>query len=218
MSDFLKELEEDIHEERLLNLWYKYGNYVIGLAVTIVIGTVIYVIWQHVAQNRREQRYLAFSQALKLKTQGKTAEATKAFHTLTQERGGYSKLSQLYEASFLSHPIPLYTKISQENPADPALSKLPKLLIAARSLDKPETLKTLEPLAAPNNAWAPLSLELMALEHLKQGDRVKAAKLYTQMLQETSLSPHEQLRAEMMLAQLDVPSSLTEEKGATENK
>lgn len=216
MNDFIKELEEDIREERILILWNKYGNYLIGLALSIILVTIAYVLWQYISHNRQEKRFLTFSHALELKNQGKAEEAIKAFQELAQNGGGYGKLAQLYEAALVSTPEPFYIKISQQNPADPALNKLPKLLVAARSLEKTEALTALEPLAAPNNAWAPLSLELLALSHVKRGDQTKAAKLYIQMLKESTLTPDEQLRAEMMLSQLDVPPSLWEEERAAE--
>lgn len=212
MSDFFKELEEDIREERILGLWRKYGNFVIGLALIIVIGTAAYVVWQHMKNNAQIRRHVSFNQALELFAQGKKEDALKAFHDLGEEGGGYGKLAQLYEASLLPNPEALYTKISQENAADPALSKLPKILKAAHTLDQPEVLAALEPLTAPNNAWAPLSLELLALANLKRGDSVGAAKLYIKMLKESSLTPDEKLRAGMMLSQLDVPPDLWEEK------
>jgi hypothetical protein len=193
-------------------LWRKYGNYVIGLALIIVIGTSAYVLWQHVQHKNKISRHVSFSQALELVNTGKKEEALKAFHNLAKEGGGYGKLAQLYEASLLSNPEALYTKISKENTADPALSKLPKILMAARSLDKPEILAALEPLTAPNNAWAPLALELLALRDLKRGDQVSAAKKYIKMLKEPSLTPDEKLRAGLMLSQLDVPPSLWEEE------
>ena len=211
MSDFFKELEEDIREERIIVLWRKYGNYVIGLALAIVIGTSAYVLWQYMKNKAQVRRHISFAQAIDLVNKGKKEEALKAFHDLAAEGGGYGKLAQLYEASLTSDPESLYTKISKENVADPALSKLPKLLIAARSLDKPETLTPLEPLTAPNNAWSPLSLELLALADLKRGDSVGAARLYIKILKEPSLTSDEKLRAGMMLSQLDVPPALWEE-------
>ena len=111
----------------------------------------------------------------------------------------------------MANPETLYAKISKENAADPALSKLPKILNATHALNKSEGLASLEPLTAPNNAWAPLSLELLALEKFKKGDTIEAAKLYIRILKEASVTPDEKLRASMMLSQLDVPPSLWEE-------
>jgi hypothetical protein len=216
MSDFFKELEEDIREERIINLWRKYGNYIIVLALAIVIGTSVYVLWQYMKNKAQIQYHVSFSQALELLKQGKKEEALKAFHELAEEGGGYGKLAQLYEASLLSNPQALYGKISQENTADPALNKLPKILMGARSLDKPETVASLEPLTAPKNAWAPLALELLAFAELKKGETEKAAKLYIKILKETSLTPEEKLRAAMMLSQLEVSPSFWENEKISE--
>lgn len=215
MSDFFKELEEDIREERIMNLWHKYGNYVIGLALAIVIGTAGYVIWQHMKHKAQLKRHMSFSQAVTLLQQGKKEEALKAFHELAEERGGYAKLAQLYEASLIPDPEELYAKIAQQNAADPALSKLPKLLMAARALNNTTALMAIEPLSA-SKAWAPLSLELLALANLKRGNEIEAAKLYIQILKRSSITSDEKARAEMMLSQLDVPSSLWEAETESE--
>ena len=37
MANILKEVDEDIRKERYSNLWSKYGKYLIGLIVLIVI-------------------------------------------------------------------------------------------------------------------------------------------------------------------------------------
>lgn len=211
MSDFFRELEEDIREERIVNLWHKYGNYLIGLAIIIVVGTAAYVLWQHMKTKAQIRNHLSFSQAIKLVNQGKKEDALKAFHELAKEGGGYGKLAQLYEASLLANPEALYAQISKENSADPALSKLPKILNASRVLDKSESIASIEPLTAPNNAWAPLSLELLALENVKKGNTIEAAKLYIRVLKEASVTHDEKLRASMMLSQLDVPPSVWEE-------
>lgn len=211
MSDFLRELEEDIREERIINLWSKYGNYLIGLAIIIVLGTAASVLWQHMKAKSQMRNYASFSQALNLIKQGKKDEALKAFHDLAQEGGGYGKLAQLYEASLLANPEALYAQIAKTNIADPALGKLPKILNAARALNKSEGIGSIEALTAPNNAWAPLSLELFALENIKKGDSLGAAKFYIRILKEPSITPNEKLRASLMLSQLEVPSSMWEE-------
>lgn len=218
MSDFFRELEEDIREERIVNLWHKYGNYLIGLAIAIVIGTITYVLWQHMKTKAQIRNHLSFSQAIDLVDQGKKEDALKAFHELAEGGGGYGKLAQLYEASLLANPEALYAQISKENGADPALSKLPKILNASRVLDKSESIASIEPLTAPNNAWAPLSLELLALEHVKKGNTIEAAKLYIRVLKEASVTHDEKLRASMMLSQLDVPPSLWEEAQGQEGQ
>ncbi|EKE10055.1 MAG: hypothetical protein ACD_16C00082G0018 [uncultured bacterium] len=207
MSDFLRELEEDIQEQRIYDLWHKYGNYVIALALAIVIATTGYTLWKYMAHQSKLNTYLSFSKAVTLYKQGKTEEALKAFQSLAQEKGGYAKLARLYEAALLSNSAEIYTEMAQQNVSDPALGNLTKVLGAARTLS---SLTALQPLTAPNNAWAPLSYELLGLEKLRQGDEVAAAKDFLAILEESYASPYEQVRASMMLSQIDVPASFFE--------
>ncbi len=212
MTDFFSELEEDIREERILNLWRKYGNYLIGLAVAIVIGTAGYTLWKYLMHKSHLQAQVSFSKAVDLMKQGKKEEALQAFQSLAQKGGGYGKMAQLYEAALLPNPEELYMKISLENAADPALKNLPKILMASRFPDNPAALASLESLTSPNNAWAPLSLELLAFSELKKGDQVKAAEQYIKILKEPYTTSNEQLRASLMLSQIDVPPYLLDEE------
>ncbi|MBI2706822.1 MAG: tetratricopeptide repeat protein [Proteobacteria bacterium] len=210
MSDFFTELEEDIREERIFTLWQKYGNLVIGMALAIVLGTAGYTLWKYIKHQNQIKGHISFSKSVDLLTQGKKEEALKAFQDLAKGGGGYGKLAQLYEASLLPNPEELYAKISKENARDPALSNLPKILMAGRSSNTYTGMSSLEALSAPNNAWAPLSLELLALADLSKGDEVKAAEQYIRALKEPYLTSNEQIRVGMMLSQIDVPSSLLE--------
>jgi hypothetical protein len=212
MSDFFRELEEDIREERFVILWRKYGNYIIGLALAIVIATVGYTLWQHFKHKNQLKSHVSFTNAIGLMKQEKKGEALEAFQALATEGGGYGKLALLYEAALLQNPEEIYTKISQKNASDPALSNLPKVLMAARALDNSAMLEPLESLTSPNNAWAPLSLELLALADLKKGEDVKAAQQYIRILKEPASTSAEQLRASLMLSQIDVPAALLEQE------
>ncbi|HUX80074.1 MAG TPA: tetratricopeptide repeat protein [Alphaproteobacteria bacterium] len=215
MSDFFKELEDDIREERVYILWRKYGNYVIGLALAIVIATAGYTLWNYLKHQSQLKAHVSFSGAVELLKQGKKEDALKAFQTLAQAGGGYGKLAQLYEAALLPNPEDLYMKISQKNASDPALGNLPKILMASRFPSNAEALASLQSLTSPNNAWAPLALELLAFNNLKNGDEAKAAESFIKILKEPYTTSNEQLRASLMLSQIDIPPSLLEkeEKG-----
>ncbi|MBS0271831.1 MAG: hypothetical protein JSR85_04210 [Proteobacteria bacterium] len=212
MSDFLRELEEDIREERIFILWRKYGNYIIGLALAIVLATVSYTLWQYFKHKSQVKSHVSFSNAVTLMKLGKKEEALKAFEILSQESGGYGKLSLLYEGALLSNPEDAYKRLSRLALANPALGNLPKVLRAARELDNPIALESLESLTSPNNAWAPLSLELLALASLKKGDTVEAAGKYIRILKEPYSTPTEELRASLMLSQIDAPAYLFEQE------
>lgn len=205
MSDFIRELEEDIQDERIVNFWRSYGNYLIGLAVAIVFATIGYTFWKYMNNKWQQQAHAEYSTAVQLVRVGKKDQALQAFQKLAEGKGGYAKLSKLYEASLLSNPTELYAKMSKQYASDPALGKLVKVLSAVHDINNSKTVSALESLSAPNHAWSPLSLELLALENLKKGEPLSAAQKYLRILDEKVSTLPEQSRARLMITQIDVP-------------
>ncbi|MDI9637210.1 tetratricopeptide repeat protein [Kamptonema cortianum] len=212
MSDFLRELEEDIQEEKILNLWHKFGNYVIGLALLIILATAGYTLWKYFQHKSQLRVHGSFSSAVKLYNDGKKEEALKTFQGIAQEKGGYGKLARLYEAVLTSNPTEIYNEIARKNVSDPALGNLPKVLLAAREFDNRAALEAIQPLTAPNNAWAPLSHELLGFASLQKGDEVIAAKSFIAILKEPYASDYERMRASLMLTQIEVPDAVLEQE------
>lgn len=212
MSDFLRELEEDIQEEKILNLWRKFGNYVIGLALLIILATAGYTLWKYFHHKSQLRVHGTFSSAVKLYDDGKKEEALKAFEGIVQRGGGYANLARLYEATLTSNPSEIYNKIAQKNISDPAFGNLPKVLRAARELDNGAALEAIRPLTAPNNAWAPLSYELLGGANLQKGDEIAAAKNFIAILKEPYASDYEKMRASLMLTQTEVPEAMLQQE------
>ena len=208
MSDFLTELEEDIREEQLFTLWKKYGNIIICVALFIILTTAGYAFWSYLKKQTQLVHYTTFSQAITLLKEGKAEEALKQFQDLGKNNDGYGKLAQLYEATLVSDPDAVYEKLAKKETSDPALGKLSQILMVSRSFNTPNAFSILSSLSAPHNAWAPLSLELLGLVALEKGDSVKAADYYVSALKESLLTPEEQKRLRLMLAQLDIPDSV----------
>ena|SRR3990167_10572334 len=207
MSDFLTELEEDIREEQLFTLWRKYGNIIICAALFIVLTTAGYTFWSYFKKRTVLNHYTSFSQAITLLKNGKREAALKQFQDLSKHNDGYGKLAQLYEATLVSDPDVTYERLAQTNTTDPGLGNLSKIFMASHSLDNPKVLPILNSLSAPYNAWAPLSLELLGLAALEKGESSKAAEYYMRALKESFLTPEEQKRLSLMLAQFDTPTS-----------
>ena len=47
MSDIFREVDEDIRRDQIKKLWDRFGPYVLGLALLIVLGTAGYRGWGH---------------------------------------------------------------------------------------------------------------------------------------------------------------------------
>src|SRR6476620_8362432 len=88
MSDIFREVDEDIRREQYKKLWDRFGIYVIGLAVLIVVLTAGYrgwVYWQDRQAQAAGDRFLA---ALQLATDGKHTEAEAALATIAADGTG----------------------------------------------------------------------------------------------------------------------------------
>lgn len=114
-------------------------------------------------------------------------------------------LAQLYEAALSSDSKALYEKISHDNPTNPSLSNLCKVLIATR-FPGSDTVTILEPLSAPQSGWAPLALEFLGFSESQKGNVGKAIGYYTKALQEPYLTPSEKNRIGMTIAQMEIPT------------
>ena len=94
MTDIFREVDEDLRREQLKKLWDRYGSYVIGLAILIVVATAGYRFWQYWQDSQAQASGERFVAALKLGDQGKHQEAIAALTDLTRDgSGGYPVLA-----------------------------------------------------------------------------------------------------------------------------
>ena len=59
----LREIDEDLKQERLFKLWKDYGNYAIVGVVAIVIGVAVFKGWQSYSLELRMEQGEAFAAA-----------------------------------------------------------------------------------------------------------------------------------------------------------
>src|SRR5436189_1922768 len=94
MSDIFREVDEDLRREQLKKLWERFGVYVLGGAVLIVVlvaGYKFYEYWQDSRAQATGDRFVA---ALKLADQGKHDEAEAALAAIVANgSGGYPILA-----------------------------------------------------------------------------------------------------------------------------
>src|SRR5262249_54212628 len=153
------------------------GNYVIGIAVLIVIATAAIVGWRAYQEKQRETQGGEYASALDLARQGKDADAAAAFASLAQKAdAGRAVLARFEEAASkvnagdVPGAIALYDQLAANNSVDGAFRDTATLLSARYTIDKgdPQTaIAKLQPLTAPTNAWRGLALEMTAMAELK---------------------------------------------------
>ena len=95
-SDFIREVDEEIRDEQLRNLWDRFGPFVIGFALLIVLGTAAskgYDYWQ---ETQAATAGNAFMAAIDKSTNGDAEGAIAALESLKAEgAGGYPVLADM---------------------------------------------------------------------------------------------------------------------------
>ncbi len=141
MTDFFREVDEDVRRDRLVRFWTKYRYLLIGLAVLVVAGTGVW----HVFVTHRDQAAEAagaeFEAAAQLARDGKSAEAAAAFEALSKTAPkGYAGLARLRAAGEISASDPQaaiksFESLAENSSLDPELRDFAKLRAAMLRLD-----------------------------------------------------------------------------------
>jgi len=190
-DEFIREVDEEYRRDQLAQIWERYNGIIIGIVILIVASVGGWRYWQHYQETRAQAAALRYEEALRLSSEDKGQEAQGVFEALAKEDAGngYAMLARFRLAAELGQQ-------NAENGASafdalandasvPALWKdLARLRAAWLRLDTAEPARirqTLEPLAAPSNAWRHSARELLGLSGLKAGDMDYAGRWFDQI-------------------------------------
>lgn len=199
---FLREVDEALQQERLLNLWHTYKWMLVGGVLAVLLAVSAWQGWgawrQHQARTQAANWY-ALS-AISADTTRK--EALTKF--LTHSTGGYRALAAFTQAD--ATPVPAekaksYALVYNDKSLPQWLREVARLnaAIVLLGVDDAAAKSQLEVLTqnngeTPGPAYA-AALELMALQSQRLGD-VMAARGYTEkLLNQTQLTPDMRQRA-----------------------
>ncbi len=212
MSDIFQEIDEELRRENFAKLWQRYGGYVIGLAVLIVVAVAAVVGWRAYQLRVHQVEGERYSLALDLARQGKDKDATDVFAELgRQAHGGHATLARLEEAALKAKggdtkgAVALYDALGADGAADPAYRDLAKLLAAQYELkdgDPKAVIARVAPLTSATSPWHPTALELMALAQLKAGNKAEARAVYQRIADDLAAPQGLRARAAEMAAAL----------------
>ena len=117
-DNLFKEIDEELRHEHYAKLWKKYGNFVIGAAVVLVLSVASFQGWKSYDLNRRTESSQLFTSAIKAVSADKPDEATGILAKLAVEgSSGYAILSQSWQKKATPRerhrPIGRYPRILQ---------------------------------------------------------------------------------------------------------
>jgi hypothetical protein len=212
VSDIFREIDEELRRDNLAKLWQRYGIYLVGAAVAVVVATAAVVGWQEYQLRQRQAEGAHYAEAIDLARQGKDKAAADVFAALGREaHGGRALLARFEDAALRAKTgdadaaARIYDEIAQDGSVDATYRELATLLAARQGLQKDDpkpVIERLAPLTDPANPWHATALELTAVAQLKAGDKAGARASYQKLADDLAAPQGLRARAAEMLAAL----------------
>lgn len=208
-----REIDEELRREQLMKLWEKYGVYVVGFVLLIILGVAG---WKFI-ENRRitaqqaagTQFSLAVREAAKSDAKPETAAVLEKIASSGPE--GYAVLAKLRLATAdkaagkTADALAKYDAIAKDRRADPILADYARLEAAMLSVDGgnwTDIQNRLTPLTADSNAWRFSAREALGVAALKAGKTAEARQEFEKLMGDRNVPPSIGERARLMMVML----------------
>lgn len=197
----IREIEEDLREEKLARLWKTYGSWIIAACVALVIGVAVGEAWQFYREGVRAEATERFTQALRL-ADGSPAEALEQLDALTEDAPEGLQLLARFRAAALAGEIedPGAAATEYQSMADGIddqplyrdlaviLATMNEMAAGAAPDNAAALIERLAPIDAADNPWRFTARELIAHLALQSGDPTRAREMF-QGLADDPLTP-----------------------------
>src|SRR6218665_2744962 len=182
MSDVMREIEDDMRQQRLQAFWIENRAWIVGGVILAIVMTAALSFWRQHTLDRNAQATYTLFQAM-----NKGDEA--ALSKLAEEgAGSHGGMAGLLAAGLLAQKgdteaaAALYDKVATTRGLESVYRDLAALLAASQRLDSgnPAALHAaLKPLTAEKNVWRFSALELQALLYAREGKMKEAVDVLT---------------------------------------
>ncbi|MBA3447275.1 MAG: tetratricopeptide repeat protein [Pseudaminobacter sp.] len=210
MSDdsFIREVNEEIRQDRARALWDSYGPAAIALAVAVIVGTGLFVAYEYWVEKRANSSGDAFSQALTLANTGKNDEALAALKALQADGyGAYPILARMRAATVLAEKgdfadaVKEFDVVAADTTIPVALRDMARLRAALLLVDNgsyADVSARVETLTAETNTLRHAAREALGLAAWKEGKSGDALKLFEQISSDDGAPRNTRERATLM--------------------
>lgn len=98
-DEILKEIDDALRAERLVQLWHRHAQQIIFFSALIVIALITLLIWRDQQQTQKIEQSDQLLQASIFLAAGKEEQATNLLEALTQSDSAHSQLARFYLAA-----------------------------------------------------------------------------------------------------------------------
>jgi len=228
MTDFFREVDEDIRRDKAAAILGKYQYWFVALAIVIVAATISWRVYESRRLSSAESASAQYESALQLLREDKGQEAETSFTDLGKDGpSGYRALASLSAADILAgsdRPAALqaYRNIEDDTRLDPSLrdtARLRALLLQIDQLDPQQIASEVEPLGREDSAFTYRNSvrELLGLSALKRNEYEAAGRWFDEIVADPAAPSSLRRRAEAFLG-LVAAGKRTAKPAAAETK
>ncbi|MEX3007887.1 tetratricopeptide repeat protein [Hoeflea sp. TYP-13] len=211
MSDdsFIREVDEELRSDRMKSIWKRFGKYIIGIAVLIVVGTAADRGYDYWTKSQASKSGDAFLAALNLAREGRQDEALAALRALEKDGyGSYPALARMRAATVLADTgdhqaaISDFSTIGNDRSVPAAISDIARIKAAYLLVDYgsyDEVVAQVESLSVADNPMRHSAREALGLAAWKAGEFIQARKWFDQIIGDTGVPAGVTQRAQIML-------------------
>ncbi|MDX2157290.1 MAG: tetratricopeptide repeat protein [Hyphomicrobiaceae bacterium] len=208
-DSFLREVDEDVRRDQLMQIWERYRVLIVGGIVALFVAVGGFQWWKASRIASAERTGAAFEEATRLASEGKNDEALKTFTDMSKSApGGYQALARLRIAAAQSaagrtpEALAAYEALASDGSSDELLRDFASLQAAMLRLDQAdwtEMKNRLTPLVDDSRPWHALAREVLGMAAYKAGQLDEATKLFEQILGDRATPNGLSKRAQEML-------------------
>ena len=210
MSDdsFIREVNEEIRTDQAKALWERYGAYVVGAAIALVLGTGAWVGWDYWTQSQANASGDRFSQALALAKDGKHDEALVELQALeTSGYGNYPVLARLRAATVLvaqdknAEAVAEFDAVVADTAVPQPVRDMARLRAGYVLVDHgsyADVAARVETLTSEANTLRHAAREALGLSAWKEGRSADALTLFEQVASDAAAPRNSRERATLM--------------------
>lgn len=210
MSDVFREVDEELRQEQLKNLWNKYGLYIVGAAAFFAIAVMANTLWDAYISSKQAKLSDQFISAQELLNQGEDLDGAKqALDTLANKTtDGYHVLSKfaladtMVRENDIDGAVALYDELSKSNQLSKEfrdLSRIKAGILLMGTASEAEMHGRMSDLILPENPWQHSARELIAFSMFKNGNLEGAMKEYLSLSSDASAPANLRTRADEMV-------------------
>ena len=209
-EEFIKEVDEDLKEEKRVKLWKKLLPYVLGFSFGIILITSSFVFWEAHTKKTNQNLGDDFTAAVDLANENDIDAALLALDRIVDKGSdGYATIAKMKKASLLidkgnfDEGLSIYLDL-EKNAVDQSFRDIATILYVLNSMDKidPEVLlRKIQPLEN-SKVWQSSALELKAFIYLKDKKIISAKEVFQSILNLKSSPSSLSTRARNMIEYL----------------